>query len=159
MGAASRHRPFAVGVTALLRHPGERLHEHRRGVIPGLAVSASRVPDGAEVEVEVGIEAAHPGVLVTGTVGAPWAGECRRCLAEARGELRAEVRELFEREPDPETTYPLSGEQVDLEQMAHDAVLLALPLAPLCRPDCAGLCARCGADLNAGPCGCPPEPG
>lgn len=158
MGAASRHRPFAVGVTSLLRNPGERLQERRQGVIPGLAVSTSRVPDGAEVEVEVGIEAAHPGVLVTGTVRTRWAGECRRCLAEVQGELSAEVRELFESEPDPETTYRLSGEQVDLEQMAHDAVILALPLAPLCRPDCAGLCPRCGADLNAGPCDCPREP-
>jgi uncharacterized protein len=35
----------------------------------------------------------------------------------------------------------------------REAVLLDLPLAPLCRPDCAGLCPECGADLNAGDCG------
>jgi uncharacterized protein len=41
-----------------------------------------------------------------------------------------------------------------LRPLVRDALLLELPLAPLCRPDCRGLCARCGADLNAGPCSC-----
>lgn len=49
------------------------------------------------------------------------------------------------------------GEEIDLEEVASEQLLLALPEYPLCRPDCQGLCARCGKNLNEGPCGCPRE--
>lgn len=51
------------------------------------------------------------------------------------------------------------GEEVDLSPPLCERLLLTLPTLPLCRDDCAGLCARCGADLNTGPCGCPAEEG
>src|SRR5690606_40708225 len=51
------------------------------------------------------------------------------------------------------------GEEVDLSPPLRERLLLTLPTLPLCRDDCAGLCARCGADLNTGPCGCPAEEG
>ena len=55
------------------------------------------------------------------------------------GVVDVEVSEVFEAEPaDDAETYPLGGDRVDLEPMVRDAVLLALPLAPLCRDDCAG---------------------
>jgi uncharacterized protein len=57
-----------------------------------------------------------------------------------------------------EETYPLLGDHLDLEPLARDAVLLALPLAPLCREDCAGLCPTCGAERAGGACGCDPAP-
>jgi uncharacterized protein len=47
---------------------------------------------------------------------------------------------------------------LDLTEAVRQALVTQLPMRPLCRPDCAGLCARCGADLNEGPCGCPDEP-
>jgi uncharacterized protein len=56
-----------------------------------------------------------------------------------------------------EDTYPLEGDQLDLRPLVRDALLLELPLAPLCQPDCLGLCPRCGADLNTGPCSCVPD--
>ncbi|MGH9063591.1 MAG: YceD family protein [Acidimicrobiales bacterium] len=152
-------RPFVVDVATLVRHsggPGGPRREQRRGAIPDLVVGVSAVPEGAEVVVDVLLEPAQPGVLARGTVTAPWVGECRRCLGPASGEVRAEVGELFAERGDPETTYPLSGEHLDLEPLARDAVLLGLPLAPLCRPHCRGLCPRCGADRNEGPCACPP---
>lgn len=51
------------------------------------------------------------------------------------------------------------GEEVDLSPPLRERLLLTLPTLPLCRDDCRGLCARCGADLNAGSCGCPAEVG
>ena len=51
------------------------------------------------------------------------------------------------------------GEMVDLSPPLRERLLLSLPTLPLCREDCRGLCARCGADLNGGPCGCPAEEG
>lgn len=147
-------RPFLVNVAALLHHPGSPLRERRAGAIPDLKVAGTSVPERGEVEVDVVLEAVQPGVLVSGTVTAPWAGECRRCLAPASGEAHVEVRELFGPQGDPELCYPLTGEQLDLEPMARDAVLLELPLVPLCRPNCQGLCPYCGADRNVEECGC-----
>ncbi len=147
----ARH-PFIVHVATLRRDPAARRREHRRGPVPDLAVTASRVPVGAEVVVDVALEWVHGGILATGTVSAPWSGECRRCLSPAGGELRASVRELFEEGGDPEVTYPLHGDHLDLEPLARDAVMLELPLAPLCREDCQGLCPVCGANRNQGPC-------
>jgi uncharacterized protein len=49
------------------------------------------------------------------------------------------------------------GDRLDLGEVLREQVLLALPLKPLCREDCRGLCPRCGQNLNAAPCGCVPE--
>lgn len=51
------------------------------------------------------------------------------------------------------------GEMIDLSAPLRERLLLSLPTLPLCREDCRGLCARCGTDLNGGPCGCPAEAG
>ncbi len=131
--------PFLVGVTELVRHPGERRPVHVVGPIGEAALSSARVPDGADVEVDVVLEVVLGGaVTATGTVRAPWAGECRRCLTEVEGELVTEVREVFEAHPVEGDTYPLVDDRIDLGPLAHDAVLLALPLAPLCTGGCLG---------------------
>ena len=145
-----------VHLGALARTPGTRRAERCEGLIAGLRVSGSAVPDDATVVADVVLEAVPGGAIVRGSVEAPWAGECRRCLGEAAGRLRSEVWEVFEEQPDPEQTYPLHGDQLDLEPMARDAVLLELPLVPLCREGCRGLCPTCGADLNLGDCDCEP---
>ena len=67
-----------------------------------------------------------------------WTGDCRRCLGPVEGYAEAEIREIFEARPTEGETYRLDGEQIDLEPMVRDAVLLALPLAPLCSSDCQG---------------------
>jgi uncharacterized protein len=132
-------RPFRIGVAELLRRPGSRRDVHVVAPLPSLAMSSSRVPEHAEISVDVVLESIADGVLtVTGVVRAPWTGECRRCLQPVEGTMEASVRELYAREPLDEETYPLDGDHVDLGAMAHDAVLLNLPLAPLCRPDCSG---------------------
>jgi uncharacterized protein len=48
--------------------------------------------------------------------------------------------------------------EVDVTEAIRQSVLLELPMKPLCRVDCAGLCIHCGNNLNEGPCGCPEEP-
>ena len=76
------------------------------------------------------------------------------------GELAVEVRERFvDQRPGggPEVDdelYPIADDFVDLGPLVRDAIVLELPMAPLCRDDCAGLCAVCGADRNEGECGC-----
>ena len=101
------------------------------------------------------MEAFDGGVAVTGKVSAIWEGECRRCLCSIDGELVAEVRELFRRGGgDEEGTYPMAEDHINLREMVLDALFVSLPLLPLCRTDCLGICAVCGADLNIAPCQC-----
>jgi uncharacterized protein len=151
-----KHRTadLVVAVADLLRHPGSTKHIEREAVFDDLAISASRVPDGEPTNLDVELQAVNDGVVVVGTVRAPWTGECRRCLQPARGDVEAEVQEVYEREPVEGETRRLHGAEIDLTDLARDAVLLELPLAPLCRADCAGLCPQCGADLNQGACDC-----
>ncbi|MER3452668.1 MAG: metal-binding protein [Acidimicrobiia bacterium] len=151
-----RH-PFLVSVADLLRHPGLRREAHLAGPITGLVVTGSFVPEGADVRVDVVLEPVSEGILATGTAVVAWAGECRRCLRPVAGELRVGFCELFEEHPTEGESYPLRHDQVDFEPLAREAVLLELPQAPLCTEACRGLCPRCGADLNEGPCGCVPD--
>lgn len=134
-----RHGPLVVGVADQLRHPGSQRRVHVTAPLSGLAISTARVPDGTEVDLEVAIEALADGrITVTGWVGAPFEGTCRRCLEPVAGRAEAKVQEVFESAPVEGETYPLVGEQLDLEPLVRDAVLLSLPLAPLCRFDCPG---------------------
>ena len=103
-----------------------------------LALSSASVPDGAEVVLDGELESISEGIVLTGTVTAPWTGECRRCLRSTSGVLEADVREIFETHPTEGDTWPLRADQIDLGPVIHEAVLLDLPLAPLCGDDCAG---------------------
>jgi uncharacterized protein len=130
--------PVTVHVLDLLHAPGARRDLVDVAVLGPLAVTASRVPDGAEVTYALVVEAQSAQVIVTGAVHAPWAGECRRCLGPTGGEVHASVREVFERNPVEGETWPLAGDHIDLAPVLAQAVVLELPLAPLCRPDCPG---------------------
>jgi uncharacterized protein len=135
----SAARPLLIGVSELLRHPGTRRPVQIDAALDGLGISTARVPPGSPVHVELVLESLSSAITATGTVRVAWEGECRRCLEPVRGEAEAEVHaEVFEPHPTEGETYALAGEQVDLEPLVRDAVLLALPLAPLCRADCPG---------------------
>ena len=139
-----------------------------------LRLELARVPVGAEVHLDLRFEAVTEGVLVTGSATAPLAGECARCLAPLAATVTASFTELYlyphdkhdrhdrhdrpdrhdwldDEEQDEEELY-LDGDLLDLEPVLRDAVVLALPMSPLCREDCPGLCVECGAPLaDAGP--------
>lgn len=77
-------------------------------------------------------------------------GPCMRCLEPAAPTLTVDSREVSQPGGDGDLRSPyLDGEILDLRAWARDALALSLPTQVLCRPDCAGLCAECGADLNA----------
>jgi uncharacterized protein len=100
------------------------------------------------------------GVHVTGRVEAPVRVACRRCLKPLRRTIDLDLDLLYDRsvrEQDSEgQIYPLSGgaDTLDLMPALREQLLLALPPYPLCREECAGLCPRCGTDLNEGSCDC-----
>jgi uncharacterized protein len=125
------------------------------------------VRPGEELDVALRMESVMEGVLVTGTVRAPLAGECVRCLEPLTDEVEAEFQEMFSY-PDAAEAYlaPASGDEdadaddetlllqgdlFDLEPVLRDAVVLSLPLRPVCQEDCPGLCPDCGAQLAGDP--------
>jgi uncharacterized protein len=131
-------RPFLVGVTDLSRHLGSRKPLRRAARFDDVSVSTAAVTPGEDVEVDLELESIANGIVATGTVSVPWTGACRRCLEPVQGTAVSDVREVFDRHPVEGETYPFDGDVVDLEPMVRDAVVLALPLAPLCESDCRG---------------------
>lgn len=88
-------------------------------------------------------------------------GECRRCLGAVSHALDEGMEVLFSSNPDlleDPGVYelPAHATVVDLGPALYEELALRIPAFPLCQPDCRGLCATCGADLNAGACGCGP---
>jgi uncharacterized protein len=88
-------------------------------------------------------------------------GACRRCLTELTSPVDADVSVMFSTDPeaaDDPSVYPVppSSRAVDVRTAIREEMALAVPAFSLCREECAGLCPRCGADLNAGPHNCKP---
>jgi uncharacterized protein len=158
------------------RGAGSALTQKRTVPAPdNLCLELIGVPEGADVALEVRFEAVSEGVLATGTAVAPLAGECARCLGPVMSSVTVGFQELYlyaderhdkhdrhdkrdrhekfdEHEEQDEDERYLNGDLLDLEPAFRDAIVLALPMSPLCREDCPGLCAECGAPLaDAGP--------
>ncbi|MET9482798.1 DUF177 domain-containing protein [Streptomyces sp. NPDC006638] len=124
-------------------------------------------PEGGPVELTLRIESVMEGVLVTGTARATAEGECVRCLEPLGQPVEADFQELFSyhdaddrgrtrAEPgddaeDDEDTLFIEDGLFDLEPVLRDAVVLALPMQPVCRETCAGLCSECGIRLDENP--------
>ncbi len=148
--------PFEVALGEFRDLRGARNVVRRATLAEALVADVdSRVPAGSEAVADVALEAFDGGVAVKGTVSGTWEGECRRCLCSTGGEIVVEVRELFRRGGgEQEGTYPMAEDHINLREMVLDALFVALPLLPLCQAECRGICALCGADLNAAPCRC-----
>ena len=123
-----------------------------------LVVGDASVPEGGEITVDVQLESLSDGIIVTGTVSSPWLAVCRRCLGPATGSLTVEVRELYQVRPSVDDAFAFEGDLLDLAPLVREALMLDLPVAPVCRPDCLGLCPVCGLDRNETACSCENEP-
>jgi uncharacterized protein len=126
-------------------------------LLEGLGI---RLEDGLHVSGRLQ-QAGHGDYLWRGHLGGMARAECRRCLAGVAVPIAADVDVLFSADPDAgddPSVYPLAeaATHVDVGEAVREELALAVPAYVLCREDCAGLCPRCGADLNAGPCGCTP---
>jgi uncharacterized protein len=151
-------RPFIVDVADLIHRPGARRTETRTGTTGAMQVAETLVADGATLTVEARLEPVGSGVLATGWAAVLWNSNCRRCAVPVSGTTKSPFQEEFDADAAVDgDTYPMKHDQVDLELVSREAILLDLPLAPLCREDCAGLCLTCGTDLNEGACDCAPS--
>jgi uncharacterized protein len=110
---------------------------------------------GADVRLRLRLESVMEGVLVTGDLDVPVEGSCARCLEPIEDTLHLSVQELYaysgsttEATSEEDEVRRIEGDYLDLEPLARDTVVLNLPLAPVCREDCAGLCVDCGQRLD-----------
>jgi uncharacterized protein len=159
--AAPTRSPFVFDLRELGRRAGS-LREYRRSVPApaGLGLDLIGVPEGAPLTLDLRLESVTEGVLVTGTVAGPLTGQCGRCLEPVSDDLTVDVMELFayadsatDETTEEDEVHRVDGELIDVEPVVRDAVVLALPWTPLCRPDCAGLCPDCGQRLDDLPAG------
>lgn len=104
----------------------------------------------------------HAGALVlNGTARSELDLVCDRCGKEFSREkvvaLDMLLADELEQEDSEDEIFLLDGNELDLDELVTTAFVLAMDTKNLCSEDCKGLCAKCGADLNLGPCGCRPD--
>ena len=125
-----------------------------------VGVDLIHVPAGEVIEVDARLESVTEGILLTADIFALVKGECTRCLDPIEMAIERKVQELYyyaqksdrskrkkERDEDDldiDEELMMEGDIMDLEGPIRDAIVLALPINPLCRDDCPGLCQQCG---------------
>jgi uncharacterized protein len=141
----------------------------------GPVETSARIAADDPLVVRAGVALASP-LVVTGRLSAAGEGkyywqaklatvvksECRRCLAPVEVPLSQPLGLVFVAEDDASDdddcyVVPRRASAIDLAPAVSEELILAVPQFVECREDCRGLCVRCGADLNAGPCGCEKE--
>jgi uncharacterized protein len=150
-------QPLVIDTRELPRRPGsQRKIEFQSPAPDDFGVGMIGVPTGATIDLRLRLEAVMEGVLVSGKVTGPLVGECARCLDPVASSLEVDLQELYaypESDATEDEAGRLDGDLLDLEPALRDAVVLALPLTPLCREDCGGLCVVCGARRDDVDCG------
>lgn len=128
-----------INVSDLRRRLGERRVVPIDLLLPMLEVVATRTI-GEAIIGEITVESIERGVTLMGTIDLAWEGECRRCLEPVDGRDQVEIMDIYQvgAPEDVDEIVELIDDTIDLLPVVRDAVLLGLPLAPLCRVDCAG---------------------
>jgi uncharacterized protein len=136
----------------LLRQPGA----DRRITAELQAIDLGVTDDRAtgSVMVELTAVSSVDGIVVAGSISAPWRAPCRRCLSDVTGVARIAVDEVYQDDVGDDDAFQIEGDQIDMAPAVREYVLLELPEGPLCRDDCAGICPVCGIDRNRSTCGC-----
>jgi uncharacterized protein len=150
-----------INVAQLLKEPIGSKREYKVDEVVNITEGDSRVRG------EVGLTRTDRGVLVEGTLNTAVQVSCGRCLAMFNYPLTFKLEEEYYPVIDVVTGSPVAlpdepgyftideRHSLDLTEAIRQYGLTALPMKPLCREDCAGLCPECGKNLNLGPCGCP----
>ena len=148
--------PWKIDLRELGRRAGALQEVERTAPAPAdWRVELIGVPEGADVGLHLRLESVMEGVLVTGELDVPVLGSCARCLEPIEDRLSLDVQELYayegsttEATSEEDEVRRVEGDFLDLKPLVRDAVVLSLPLAPVCTEDCAGLCAGCGLRLD-----------
>jgi len=143
--------PFRVNLHELPRRAGEmRTYQLQFQLEEAIGTAMLAIRKGEGIEIEFKAEAVSDGVLISGNVKSSAKGECGRCLDEINWKVDEEFRELFlyeSRKVDDEEEdelFAMDGDIAEIETAIRDAVVLTMPINPLCKEDCKGLCSECG---------------
>ena len=151
--------PFLFSCHDLPRRAGEMreyeltFDEHEPMGVPLLAI-----PSDGEIYVDLRVEAVEQGVLATGEVSGVAIGECTRCLEPVTFDIDERFQELYHYQvdyrqrpkakeidvQDEDELLEMEGDLINLDGPIRDALILNLPVNPLCSEDCEGLCQGCG---------------
>ena len=147
----AHQNPYLVPVHDLMHRPGEMRERVLEFDVPErLGESVASVKEGTPLRIDLRLEGLHDGILVTGEVDTTADGECVRCLDPVELPVEVEFQELFAYSEDEAFDFAIRDDHVDLESVVRDAVVLALPFQPVCRPDCPGLDPATGEKLEDG---------
>lgn len=133
-----------------------------------LQITAGEDAQTEDAHVSIDVHKYGKRVLIKGTAEMPYLFACSRCLKEFHLPLRADFEEEYlpvtevsgaEDESAAKELEPgfYRGDEININELVREQMLLAVPMKPLCKPDCLGICPRCGRDLNDGICGCKEE--
>jgi len=149
---ANKRSPFVIGVHDLMHRPGE-MREQELTIVVGerLGEGLVAVAEGDTLELRLRMESVHEGILVSAEASATAVGECGRCLRDIALPLEVDFQELFAYSSGEAFDSEVHDDHVDLEPLVRDAVVLALPFQPVCRPDCPGLDPETGERLADAP--------
>ena len=161
--------PFLFNAHDLPRRPGEmREYELTFDVHEALGFEVLAIAEDEPIDIDLRIESVAEGILATATVRTEASGECGRCLDAVYYDVDESFQELYEYVEDPrqarkknkpgkkrvnkaeeedldeDLVRQMDGELIDLDGPIRDAIILNLPINPLCEPDCPGLCPDCG---------------
>lgn len=146
-----------MNVADLLRRPGTTREVHLEVPVTGLENPSTTVDADQPLTIALRLESLSAAIVASGRIRGRWHAVCSRCLTPLEADFDLRLREVFEEDPIEEETYPLSHEEIDLEQPIRDLVVPELPLVPLCDEECLGLCPSCGVNHNDDPCDCGSE--
>lgn len=161
---------LSFNVAQLLKEPTGAFREYEiNESVEGLDESFS--PAGPLVGKVVLLHAGRYNILVTGAFRIPLNLYCGRCLEPIVETIEFQIKEEFKATVDVNTGSHLawdpaeveesnlidSSHVLDLTEVIRQHIILNIPMKSLCRPDCPGLCPKCGHNLNLGPCGCEEE--
>ena len=153
-------RDFTASVAEILGKPGHLREIKVDRPLSGVRTELARL-DGLPLTGDLRLESVVEGILVTGRVSGLVRLTCARCLKDFEETVETDLCELYlapgHEAPAEEETYSVEGLEIDLEPMLRDALVLSLPLNPVCSLDCKGYCAGCGQNLNEGECTCAPD--
>lgn len=120
----------------------------------GLGDDVIGIKAGSDITLDIRCESVIEGMLVSGDVTGKATGECSRCLDPIAFDVTVPIQELYafeESEDEDDEQLKLEGDLLDLEPVVRDALVLSLPLAPLCNDECLGLCSECGIKMSEAP--------
>ncbi len=142
-----KHGPFSLGVADLVgRDASPRPVTVEAHV--DWAVDMSRVKPDEMLIAELVLHSVSGGIAITGSISYTTIDTCHRCLDEFVTQRRAPVGALFDTNEDDDESYPLAGNEIDVEQLLRDEALLLLPVAQDCGKDSCTMASNAETDLN-----------